>query len=57
MEPVTITIKEALVRHSGVNAQKLQDMCIQKKIRAVKLGKCWHIPVAELDRVFLGRGK
>lgn len=50
-----MTIQEACIRHAGVNQYKLRDMCIQQKIRAQKVGKLWHIPVAELDRVFLGK--
>lgn len=53
-EPVTMTITEACRRHAGLNHSTLQIMCIRKQIRAQKVGKRWHIPVAELDRVFLG---
>lgn len=49
-----MTISEACQRHRGLNHSTLQIMCIKKQIRARKVGKRWHIPVAELDRVFLG---
>lgn len=56
MEPVTLSIKLAVLRHPGITEKRLQKMCQLKQIRGQKVGKYYHIPVAELDRVFLGRG-
>ena len=55
MDPVTLTIKEACQRHAGLKASTLRMLCLKKKIRAVQVGKNWHIAVKELDRVFVGR--
>lgn len=52
---VTLTIAEALKRHIGLAHSTLCQMCQSKRIKATKVGKNWHIPVRELDRVFLGR--
>lgn len=52
---ITMTVEESCKRHAGLKRSTLQGMCIKKQIRAQKIGKNWHIPVSELDRVFLGK--
>jgi excisionase family DNA binding protein len=54
MEPVAMTTKEACKRYLGLKATTLKDMCLRKQIKATKVCNKWFIPVAELDRVFLG---
>ncbi len=49
-----MTVEEACERHKGITPAQMQHLCLQGKIRAQKVGKYWHIPVVELDRVFLG---
>jgi hypothetical protein len=51
---LTVTIEEACLRHSGMKHSTLRKICIQNQIKAQKVGKCWHVPVQELDRIFLG---
>lgn len=51
---VTYTIEAAVKRHVGAKHSTLRIMCIRKEIKAVKVGKVWHIPATELDRVFRG---
>ena len=53
--PITMTIPEVVKRHAGISADNLRDMCLRRELRALKIGKAWHIPVTELDRVFLGK--
>jgi phage anti-repressor protein len=52
--PVTLSIEKALLRYEGVNAQFLRTACITKKLKAKKIANIWHIPIAELDLMFLG---
>ena len=55
MEPVAMTTSEACKRYLGLKATTIKNMCLKKQIKATKVGKKWFIPVAELDRVFLGK--
>lgn len=54
MEALTITLDEACLRHVGLKRSILRLMCIRGTIKAMKVGKTWHVPIAELDRVFMG---
>lgn len=54
MEPVAMTTKEACKRYLGLKPTALKDMCLKKQLKATKVRNKWFIPVAELDRVFLG---
>lgn len=37
-------------RQDNIPAKEMKEALFAKKI-----GRCWHIPVTELDRVFLGK--